>query len=98
MDVDALRQAVTDVVTRHETLRTVLVEEDGAPWQHVHSPEEAARLVPLRVVSPPSGLNPDQVADWAEETILSASTEPFDLSCEVPLRVCLLGLGGGVFV
>ncbi|GAB7051366.1 hypothetical protein JCM9534A_64920 [Catenuloplanes indicus JCM 9534] len=35
LDVDALRAAVADVVTRHEPLRTLLVEHDGEPWQHI---------------------------------------------------------------
>ncbi|MGC5345431.1 amino acid adenylation domain-containing protein, partial [Streptomyces sp. DT171] len=88
LDVDALRQAVTDVVTRHETLRTVFPENDGMPEQLIL---DAADVVVDFTV--------DDVSE-AElpDAIRRASTEPFDLSCEVPLRVCLLGLGGGVFV
>ncbi|GAB7036515.1 MULTISPECIES: non-ribosomal peptide synthetase [Catenuloplanes] len=35
LDVDALRAAVADLVARHEPLRTLLVEHDGEPWQHI---------------------------------------------------------------
>ncbi|MEU3626069.1 non-ribosomal peptide synthetase [Amycolatopsis coloradensis] len=35
LDADALRAAIGDVVKRHETLRTVLVEEDGAVSQRI---------------------------------------------------------------
>jgi Condensation domain len=35
LDVDLLARAITDVVRRHEILRTAYVYADGAPWQVV---------------------------------------------------------------
>ncbi|MGI5128087.1 non-ribosomal peptide synthetase/MFS transporter [Pseudonocardia sp. CA-107938] len=35
LDLDALRTAVTALVSRHEVLRTVLVDVEGEPWQQV---------------------------------------------------------------
>ena len=38
LDVDALRQALTGVVRRHEVLRTSYTEVDGEPVQEIHPP------------------------------------------------------------
>ncbi|WP_189986817.1 condensation domain-containing protein, partial [Streptomyces capoamus] len=36
LDVDAMREAVRDVVTRHETLRTLYAEDaEGTPFQRI---------------------------------------------------------------
>ncbi|MBE1535922.1 non-ribosomal peptide synthetase [Actinomadura algeriensis] len=41
LDRAALEAAIGDVVARHETLRTVFTEHEGAPHQRILSPEEA---------------------------------------------------------
>ncbi len=41
LDVDAMRAALTDVVARHESLRTVFPDIDGVPRQLVVTPERA---------------------------------------------------------
>ncbi len=43
-DIDALAAAITDVVARHEILRTTYREIDGVPYQVIHPPAE----VPVR--------------------------------------------------
>ncbi|NEC23248.1 condensation domain-containing protein, partial [Streptomyces parvus] len=41
LNQQALREAVNDVVSRHEALRTVFEEADGQPLQRVLDPEHA---------------------------------------------------------
>ena len=59
LDVAALTAAVADLIARHESLRTVIAEQDGRPVQIVR--EAAARG--LRVIDEPVG--PEDVAATA---------------------------------
>ncbi|MEU3274376.1 amino acid adenylation domain-containing protein [Saccharomonospora sp. NPDC006951] len=47
-DLDALRAALGDLVTRHEPLRTLLVDTGGVPGQRVLPPEAAVPFVESR--------------------------------------------------
>ncbi|MEV0332853.1 amino acid adenylation domain-containing protein [Nocardia sp. NPDC050717] len=81
LDLEVLRAALTDVVARHESLRTVYpVDADGEPYQQIR-PVAAARI-------------PVRVADCAPERIHERVAEEigrgFDLTTELPLRVTLL--------
>ncbi|MFF8961114.1 condensation domain-containing protein, partial [Streptomyces sp. NPDC014894] len=80
LDVSALERAVHDVITRHETLRTLVAEHEGEPFQRVLDPEEA------RV--------PFTVAEAAEESLAERAADfcgqGFDLAADLPLRVTLL--------
>ncbi|MFE7183932.1 amino acid adenylation domain-containing protein [Streptomyces erythrochromogenes] len=81
LDTAALAAAVRDVVTRHESLRTLIVENaDGTPEQRILQPEEA--VVPFRVA--------DVAADAVDATTYEVACEPFDLDTELPLRVTVL--------
>ena len=83
VDADALRQAVADVVTRHEALRTVFREVDGGLGQVVLDPAAAAPDVVVSDVS------------WAElgGRVRALARVPFDLRTEAPIRVQVLRLG-----
>ncbi|WP_353947384.1 amino acid adenylation domain-containing protein (plasmid) [Streptomyces sp. HUAS MG91] len=83
LDIAALAAAVTDVAERHDSLRTLVVENaDGTPEQRVLPPEEAA--LPFRVVD----VNADDVdAALHEELVLG-----FDLETELPLRTTVFRL------
>ncbi|MFI1735532.1 amino acid adenylation domain-containing protein [Streptomyces acidicola] len=84
LDTAALAAAVTDVVTRHETLRTLVAENaDGTPEQRVLPPQEA--LVPFRVV--------DVAADAVDAALDEVLREGFDLETELPLRTTVFRLG-----
>ncbi|GGF50064.1 non-ribosomal peptide synthetase [Marmoricola endophyticus] len=85
LDLDALREAVRDVVERHESLRTVFPEdEDGDPFQRILDPGDAT--IPIRV------LDPVDRAD-AAEALAPAVDRAFDLTADLPLRVTVLPLG-----
>ncbi|GAA1229138.1 hypothetical protein GCM10009676_09530 [Prauserella halophila] len=78
----ALRSAVTDVVTRHEVLRTVFTEIDGEPYQKI-IPADVA-VPEFRTVT----ADPEQL----DEEIRNATRTGFDLTHELPVRVTLLSL------
>ncbi|GAA0297702.1 hypothetical protein GCM10010302_40420 [Streptomyces polychromogenes] len=77
LDTDALAAAVRDVVTRHESLRTLVTEDaDGTPEQLILAPQEADTR--LRVA--------DVAAGAVDAALREAVAEPFDLDTELPLR------------
>ncbi|MEV7864022.1 amino acid adenylation domain-containing protein [Streptomyces hirsutus] len=83
LDHGALHEALADVVTRHESLRTVFGETAGTPHQRVLTPVEARPALPVTDTGE---------AAWAE--LLAASARRgFDLSAEPPLRAELFALG-----
>ncbi|WP_330250531.1 non-ribosomal peptide synthase/polyketide synthase [Nocardia sp. NBC_00565] len=83
LDVVALNAAVTDVLARHETLRTRYPAVDGIAHQQVLSIEEVARpLVPESVV----------VAELADR-IRAVAAMPFAVDREPPVRLTLLCTG-----
>ncbi|MEU7202995.1 non-ribosomal peptide synthase/polyketide synthase [Streptomyces sp. NPDC045470] len=83
LDRAALEAALTDVVVRHESLRTVFPEIDGVPRQVVRGPGAAAVTLPVRDVD---------AAELAEVLARGAATG-FDLTTELPLRAALFALG-----
>ncbi|MYU19534.1 hypothetical protein GTZ78_54845, partial [Streptomyces sp. SID8361] len=86
LDEDALRQALTDVVARHESLRTVFADDAaGGAYQVVLAPEQAR--VPLSV---------ERVADEAsvDRLMRGAAAYAFDLTSEIPIRAALFRLPG----
>src|SRR6185437_15741343 len=82
LDADVLAAALSDVVGRHESLRTLFVATDGIPQQCV-IPEERAdfgwRVVDATVWA----------ADRLEDAVGEATRHSFDLAAEIPLRATL---------
>ncbi|ATL25759.1 Siderophore biosynthesis non-ribosomal peptide synthetase modules, Bacillibactin synthetase component F [Streptomyces formicae] len=91
LDQHALEAALADVVTRHESLRTVFREEDGTPFQHVLDVADAR---PDFVVT---DLRHTTDADVSAATA-AAVRRPFDLSRDVLLRAELLALPNDAYV
>ncbi len=83
LDTAALRAALGDVATRHESLRTVFPAPGGVPRQEILDP--AAGTLPLTVRQ----LDPDQVAG----AVTAAAVRPFDLAGQLPWRAELLVTG-----
>ncbi|WP_328918276.1 amino acid adenylation domain-containing protein [Streptomyces jietaisiensis] len=81
LDVDALENALRDLVERHEVLRTVFATVAGEPYQRVLTLDEAAVSLPVRRVT-------DLDAALAE-----AADHRFDLASQIPLRARLLETG-----
>ncbi|MFK3985733.1 amino acid adenylation domain-containing protein [Micromonospora sp. NPDC050397] len=79
LDPVVLRTALTDVVTRHEVLRTAFVVADGTPEQRVLG--DQAIDLPLS----PERMPEDELARATAEE----ARRPFDLTKELPLRARL---------
>jgi amino acid adenylation domain-containing protein len=83
LDVDALQRALDALVRRHETFRTVLVEEQGRPVQRINAPSPVA-LVREDLSSEKS---PDASAQARARQL---ARTPFALSRDPLLRATLL--------
>ncbi|MCZ1007004.1 amino acid adenylation domain-containing protein [Streptomyces lydicus] len=93
LDVGALGAALADVVTRHESLRTVFADDADGSGGHqvICTPQETlAALGALHAVE----VAPAELADRLAE----AASHPFDLAAEPPLRVTLLRTGPREYV
>ncbi|MFE7812480.1 amino acid adenylation domain-containing protein [Streptomyces sp. NPDC057433] len=81
LDVTALRAALGDVVARHESLRTTIVERDGVPCQLTRP--EAAFDLPVR----------DTSAQALPAELSALAHREFSLSDELPLHCVLHRVG-----
>ncbi|HEX8472817.1 MAG TPA: non-ribosomal peptide synthase/polyketide synthase [Pyrinomonadaceae bacterium] len=93
LDVRLVEQTFTELVRRHEILRTVFPTRDGRPVQIIQPPEPfAVPLTDLRDL-------PAEAREAAvEQFILEEGQRPFDLERGALLRVTVLQLGDEEFV
>jgi amino acid adenylation domain-containing protein len=77
LDADALRGALTDVVARHEALRTRIEERGGKPVQRIAPPAP----FDLRLV--------DVGEDGVEAAVDAETRAGFDLANDLPVRAAL---------
>ncbi|MFD6884848.1 amino acid adenylation domain-containing protein, partial [Rhodococcus sp. NPDC060084] len=80
LDVDALQGAVSDVVARHESLRTVYPEVDGDGFQKVLGAGDAVVEVGVE----------DVAAEDVAVRVAEIAGAGFDVTQQVPIRVRLL--------
>ncbi|MEV0101255.1 amino acid adenylation domain-containing protein [Nocardia sp. NPDC050789] len=85
LDVPALRDAVADLVARHEVLRTYYPEHDGVGHQLILAVDAPDAMPSLPVVQ----VTEAEVAQAVSEAAFS----PFDVTVAPPLRLRLLRLG-----
>ncbi|WP_190344228.1 non-ribosomal peptide synthetase [Streptomyces venezuelae] len=84
LDTSSLAAALQDVVARHESLRTLCVEDaDGAPMQRVVPVAEAVLDVPVIEV-------PEVSAEGVSDAVAEVATHRFDLAAEIPVRARIL--------
>ncbi|MFJ6017537.1 amino acid adenylation domain-containing protein [Streptomyces sp. NPDC092952] len=79
LDQVALQEALSDVVARHESLRTVFAEDKEGPYQHILDPQSAT--VPFKTVLTDEERLPGDLKE--------AARYGFDLGNELPIRAWL---------
>ncbi|MEV0250498.1 amino acid adenylation domain-containing protein [Nocardia sp. NPDC050712] len=84
LDVVALQSAVRDLVERHEVLRTVYPEVDGAGVQSVLPLTDPRAVPPLPTL--------DAVPERVAEFVTRVAMTKFDVTAKPPVRVQLLRL------
>ncbi|WP_460443933.1 amino acid adenylation domain-containing protein [Amycolatopsis cihanbeyliensis] len=82
LDREALRLALRDVATRHESLRTVCPEVDGTPYQEILDPEMGCPELNVVPVS----------EEELDDAVATEARRGFDLTAETPLRTTLFAL------
>ncbi|HET9895698.1 MAG TPA: amino acid adenylation domain-containing protein [Streptosporangiaceae bacterium] len=85
LDISALTAAISDLIRRHEQLRTVFSAEDGVPRQRV-LPADGPGLE-LVDISEADGANRSQKT---ADAVLNVAARPFDLGSEPAFRAILL--------
>jgi amino acid adenylation domain-containing protein/non-ribosomal peptide synthase protein (TIGR01720 family) len=80
LDRDAVAEALTDVIRRHESLRTVFPDDDGTPCQLIRRPADVSADLSTADVAEPC----------LDAAVTAAASTGFDLSAELPIRGHLL--------
>ncbi len=78
LDVDALRSAVTDIVGRHETLRTRYPEDSNGPRQEI---------LPVASAVDPLTLTVEDLHGTLDEWLVEVVGRGFDVTREIPLAL-----------
>ncbi|MEV0623396.1 amino acid adenylation domain-containing protein [Nonomuraea sp. NPDC050404] len=89
VDLEVLRACVTELVRRHEVLRTRLVPSAHGLLQHI----EPEPRIPFAFVDL-SGEPEARCKDELRRLIATHTERPFDLKAEIPIRVLIARLSG----
>ncbi len=87
LDIKALQETFTEIVRRHESLRTSFSLVDSQPVQNIHAPQ----VFDLRVTDL-SHLGSDEREQMVQRLAIEESNQPFDLRVAPLLRARLLRL------
>ncbi|MBC7546045.1 MAG: amino acid adenylation domain-containing protein, partial [Candidatus Sericytochromatia bacterium] len=88
LQIPVLTAVLTELVRRHESLRTTIVTVSGEPMQHI----APAGPVPLPVIDL-SGVTDDARAQALQQAIDTEANHPFDLAAGPLFRATLVRLG-----
>ncbi|WP_443042806.1 non-ribosomal peptide synthetase [Streptomyces sp. NBC_00344] len=88
LNTHALHTALTDVITRHETLRTLFPERKGVPEQLVLEPDH------VHVHTEVDDVTESELQEHIDRT----TAQPIDIERDIPIRVRLLRLGAEEYV
>jgi hypothetical protein len=78
VDTEALRNALADVVHRHEALRTVIVRGDGEKYQRINPPSPAELIVrDLSATAVPRDAQTESLIRELEQGTIDAEHTPF---------------------
>lgn len=83
LDSNALREGINDVVSRHESLRTVFPWTEGQPEQVILPAADAQIALPVVEIG-------EKLVD---HTVNAEATRGFDVSTQLPIRALLVRLG-----
>ncbi len=87
LNVPALTQTLTEIVRRHESLRTTFSQMAGETWQLIHTPPSVeVPIIDLQQLS-----EAEQTAE-VQRLARQETLRPFDLSSDLMLRATLLHL------
>jgi len=89
IDEDALRAALDDVLGRHESLRTLIRQDEGEPIQLILPADEAHAVLEVEH---------DVRREAVGERVAAAFAHVFDLAAELPIRAWLFSLGAAEHV
>ncbi|MEE2035597.1 condensation domain-containing protein, partial [Rhodococcus chondri] len=81
LDLDALRAAVTDILGRHETLRTRYPDSDAGPYQ---------QIVPVADALGERTLTVDPLTGRLDEQLREVIGRGFDVTREIPTALTVL--------
>ena len=85
LDVEALAHAMTEIVRRHESLRTTFGAEHGIPFQIINAPAPVP-LIPIDLTAVPASEREAEARRAAAENI----RQVFDLSRDLLLRASVV--------
>ena len=88
LNITVLEQALTEIVRRHESLRTSFPSENGIPRQYI-APPTAIKIKQIDLRTLPESEREVEAQRWIDREIIAV----FDLSRDVLLKGTLLRLG-----